>query len=65
MASRYQYVCPECGNTVPAERLEKRVPGTKAQTRVMLPVVCENKNHATAPLMEREEYTPARREVRD
>jgi hypothetical protein len=64
---RFKYVCPECGNEVPAERIEKRVPGTRAQCRVILPVMCEGKGHEGGGDREmvRESYVPPRREVRD
>lgn len=58
---RFQYVCPECDNTVPAERVEKRVPGSKGQTRVHLVLICEKDDQE----MVRGSYVPPRREVRD
>lgn len=64
---RWQYKCPheKCGNTVPAERVERRVPGTRGQIRVMSPLMCESSAHAEPVAMEREDYVPARREVRE
>jgi hypothetical protein len=62
--ARFQYVCEECGNTVPAERVEKRVPGSKAQCRAVVNIMCESKTHSAPMVMKREEYTPPRREVR-
>jgi hypothetical protein len=62
--ARFKYVCGDCGNEVPAERIEKRVPGTKGQVRVFTPVYCEARGCTNAMQMTREEYTPPRREVR-
>jgi|KBSMisStandDraft_5_1062788.scaffolds.fasta_scaffold2235701_1 hypothetical protein len=38
MAARY--VCPECGNEVAAERVERRVPGSKTHVYVVPNVEC-------------------------
>lgn len=63
--ARYQYRCG-CGNTVPAERVESRAPGKLGQVRIMpFVLLCEAKDHTGPPEMEREAYTPERREVRD
>jgi hypothetical protein len=56
---RFRYVCPKCGNEVPAERVERRVPGTKGMTRIATLVMCEKDGSE----MQREEFTPPRREV--
>jgi hypothetical protein len=66
---RFQYKCPTCEGTVPAERVERRTPmskgkgvGGRAPNAVIQPVLmCE----ADGEIMVRESYTPARREVRD
>lgn len=56
---RFKYVCPQCGNEVPAERVEKRVPGTKGMARAIVPIICE----ADGEEMQREVSIPRRREV--
>lgn len=66
--ARFQYRCPTCNGTVPAERVEKRIPmsrgagvGGRSAMAVIRPVVtCE----ADGEELVRESYTPQRREVR-
>lgn len=62
--ARFMYVCDPkdsgCGNEVPAERIDKRIAGSKGQARITFAPVCECK---AGNEMKRVEYTPARREV--
>lgn len=52
-----KYVCEKCGNEVPAERYDKRVPGSKGMARAIFPVFCENDDVE----MKREEFKRERR----
>lgn len=66
--ARHQYRCPECGGTVPAERVEKKhtLGGLRAgigrapTARIAVTLICEQDDRELV----RESYTPERREVR-
>lgn len=64
MAARYQYVCPDCENTVALEKAVKRIPGNKGMCRPAVALMCENHNDGHRE-MKLEEYTPERRVRRD
>lgn len=59
MPGQWEYVCPKCANAVAAERVERRVPGSKGMVRVMPPVDCEKCNVEMMP----EKVVPVPREV--
>jgi hypothetical protein len=56
MAARYR--CEKCGNEVAAERVERRVPGSKSQVYVVSQIVC-----SCGENMKWEQYDRAPREV--
>lgn len=57
----FQYRCEECGNTIPALRIEKRDRGSKGMARLQAEVVCEATAKCGAMVRERE--VRQRREV--
>jgi hypothetical protein len=55
--ARFRFRCEVCGNELPAERVEKRVPGSKSMTRAVPVIICEKDGEP----MVREAFTPADR----
>lgn len=62
---RLQYVCPDCGNTLPTGVVEKQARGPRGPIRYLPMVFCESSAHKEPVQMERQEYTPEPRVRKD